>query len=123
MNFRQAPSTTTTILTNCATISLKKALKIDDKPKSLPPPINPLADTDVRFGNFRETNTPSEQMRSLALETINDNYPADQWLQVFTDGSYIGNQANIGAGVFSELLSFFASGGQNRSAFEGEIEA
>ncbi|VDO01252.1 unnamed protein product [Rodentolepis nana] len=26
-------------------------------------------------------------MRSLALETINVNYPADQWLQVFTDAA------------------------------------
>ncbi|VDO14432.1 unnamed protein product [Rodentolepis nana] len=60
---------------------------------------------------------------SLALETINVNYPADQWLQVFTDGSYIENQANVGAGVYSELFLFYAAVGYNRSTFEGEIEA
>ncbi|VDO09853.1 unnamed protein product [Rodentolepis nana] len=69
-----------------------------------------------------KSNTPPEQMRSLALETINANYPADQWLQVFTDGSYIESQANVGAGVYSELFSFYAAAGHNRSAFEGEIE-
>ncbi|VDO13231.1 unnamed protein product [Rodentolepis nana] len=34
-------------------------------------------------------------MRSLALETINVNNPADQWLEVFTDGSYMENQVNL----------------------------
>ncbi|VDO11711.1 unnamed protein product [Rodentolepis nana] len=109
-------------------IELKKALQIDDQPKSLSLPMNPLADIDVvcrtqLLDFFRKSNTPPEQMRSLALETINVNYPADQWLQVFTDGSYTENQANVGAGVYSELFSFYAAAGHNRSAFEGEIEA
>ncbi|VDO02383.1 unnamed protein product [Rodentolepis nana] len=55
----------------------------------------------------------------MAPETINVNYPADQWLQVFTDGSYIENHANFGAGVYSELFSSYAAAGHNRSAFEG----
>ncbi|VDO09566.1 unnamed protein product [Rodentolepis nana] len=70
-----------------------------------------------------KSNTPPEQMRSLTLETININYPADNWLQVFTDGSFIENQANVSAGVYSELYSFNAVAGHNRSAFEGEKEA
>ncbi|VDO02580.1 unnamed protein product [Rodentolepis nana] len=70
-----------------------------------------------------KSNTPPEQMRSLALETINVNSPADQGLQVFTDESYIENHANGGAGVYSELFSFYAAAGHNRSAFEVEIEA
>ncbi|VDO02603.1 unnamed protein product [Rodentolepis nana] len=64
-------------------IELKKELRIDDKPKRLPLPMNPLADTDVvrctqlvdYFGN---SNTTPEQMRPLAFETINANYSADQ---------------------------------------------
>ncbi|VDO09771.1 unnamed protein product [Rodentolepis nana] len=109
-------------------IELKKALQIDDKPKSLSLPMNPLADIDVvcctqLLDFFRKSNTPPEQMRPLALETINFDYPADQWLQVFTDGSHIESQANVGAGVYSELFSFYAAVGDNRSAFEGEIEA
>ncbi|VDN98721.1 unnamed protein product, partial [Rodentolepis nana] len=72
-------------------IELKKELQIDDKPKSLSPPMNPSADTDVAcctklLDFFGKSNTPPEQMRSLALETINVNYPGDQWLQVFTAG-------------------------------------
>ncbi|VDO10783.1 unnamed protein product [Rodentolepis nana] len=91
-------------------IELKKELQIDDKPKSLSLPMNPLADTDVvcytqLLDFFRKSNTPPEQMRSLALETINVNYPGDQWLQIFTE-----NQANIAAR-------------HKRSAIEGEIEA
>nr|CUU00405.1 hypothetical transcript [Hymenolepis microstoma] len=43
---------------------------------------------------------------------IDINFPpkgdSDQWLQVFSDGSYVENQANS-AGVYSELFSFFAS--------------
>ncbi|VDO08809.1 unnamed protein product, partial [Rodentolepis nana] len=102
---------------------LEKELQIDDKPKSLSLPMNPLADTDVVFCTqlldfFRNSNTPPEQMRSLALETINVNYPVDQWLQVFIE-----SQTNIGAGVFSELFSFYAASGLTSSAFEGEIEA
>nr|CUU97480.1 hypothetical transcript [Hymenolepis microstoma] len=65
-----------------------------------------------------KADTPPDQKRLLALETINENYPADQWLQVFTDGSYVESQA----GVYSKFASF-AAAGQNRSAFEGEIEA
>ncbi|VDO05652.1 unnamed protein product [Rodentolepis nana] len=88
-------------------IELKKALQIDDKPKRLSLPINPLADIDVvcctqLLDFFRKSNTPPEQMRSLALETINVNYPGDQWLQVFSDGSYIENQANVGVDVYSQ---------------------
>ncbi|VDO02599.1 unnamed protein product [Rodentolepis nana] len=90
--------------------------------------MNLLADTDVvcctqLLESFRKSNTPPEQMRSLTLETININYPEDNWLQVFTDGPFIENQANVSAGVYSELYSFNAVAGHNRSAFEGEKEA
>ncbi|VDN97342.1 unnamed protein product [Rodentolepis nana] len=109
-------------------IELKKALQINDKPKSLSLPMNPLADIDVvcctkLLDFFKKSNTHPEQIHSLTLETINVNYPGDQWLQVFTDGSYIESQANIGAGDFSALSSFYAAAGHNRSAIEGEIEA
>ncbi|VDO14562.1 unnamed protein product [Rodentolepis nana] len=91
--------------------------------------MNPLADTDVAcctqlLDSFRKSNTPSpEQMRLLALETINVNYPGGLWLQVFTDGSYIEKHANVGADVYSELFPFYVAAGHNRSAFEEEIEA
>ncbi|VDO02337.1 unnamed protein product [Rodentolepis nana] len=45
---------------------------------------------------------------------------ADQWLQVFTDRSYIENQANVGAGVYSDLVSFYAAAGHHRFVFDGE---
>ncbi|VDO02349.1 unnamed protein product [Rodentolepis nana] len=46
-----------------------------------------------------------------------------QWLQVFTDGSYIENQATVGAGVYSEFITFYAAVGHNRSAFEGNKDS
>ncbi|VDO01558.1 unnamed protein product, partial [Rodentolepis nana] len=57
-------------------IELKNALQIDDKSKSLSLPMNPLADIEVvcctqMLDFFRKSNTPPEQMRSLAFETIN----------------------------------------------------
>nr|CDS33247.1 reverse transcriptase [Hymenolepis microstoma] len=61
-------------------------------------------------------------MRLLVLETINVNYPADQWLPVFIDASHVENHANVGAGVYSELFTFSAVAVRNRSAFEGEKE-
>ncbi|VDN98237.1 unnamed protein product [Rodentolepis nana] len=51
------------------------------------------------------------------------NYPADQWLQVFTESQGNVGAANVGAGVYSELFSFYATGGHNRTAFEGEKDA
>ncbi|VDO00316.1 unnamed protein product [Rodentolepis nana] len=61
-----------------------------------------------------KSNTPP--VKRSSLETINVNYPADQCPQVFTDGSYVECQANVGAGVYSELFSVYAAAGHNRSA-------
>ncbi|VDO13411.1 unnamed protein product [Rodentolepis nana] len=89
--------------------------------------MNSLADTDVVYCTqlldfFGKSNTPPEQMRSLA-ETINVKH-TDQWIQVFTDGSYmerltvftdgsyIENQTNVGVAVYTA-----------GSAIEGDIEA
>ncbi|VDO11957.1 unnamed protein product [Rodentolepis nana] len=68
-------------------IELKKALQIDDKPKSLPLPNHPFKDTDVvcctqPLDYFRKSNTSPEQMRPLALETINVNYPKSALLRL-----------------------------------------
>ncbi|VDN97940.1 unnamed protein product [Rodentolepis nana] len=76
-----------------------------------------------KTGEHIKSNTPPEHMCSLALETINVYYPADQWLQVFTHGSYTENQTNVVAGIYSEHSSFYAEAGHKRSAFDGETEA
>ncbi|VDO02328.1 unnamed protein product [Rodentolepis nana] len=70
-----------------------------------------------------EIKHPYEQMRSLALETTNVKYPADKWPQVFNDGSYTENQANVEAVVYHGLLSLYAAVGHNRSAMKEGIEA
>nr|CDS29375.1 hypothetical protein HmN_000871100 [Hymenolepis microstoma]CUU99915.1 hypothetical transcript [Hymenolepis microstoma] len=96
--------------------------------ESLSLPQNPLADNEVQLctkllGHFTKADISPDQMRLLVLESINVNYPVDQWLQVFTNGSQVENHANVGTGVYSELFTFFAATRHNRSAFEGEIGA
>nr|CDS29881.2 hypothetical protein HmN_000905600 [Hymenolepis microstoma] len=98
-------------------LELKKRLQTTGKPESLSLPQNPLANNEVPFctqllGHSMKADTPPDQIQLLALETSNVNYPADQWLQVFTDGSYAENQANVGAGVYSELFTFFTAAGR-----------
>nr|XP_015924861.2 ribonuclease H-like [Parasteatoda tepidariorum] len=50
-------------------------------------------------------------------------YPVDDWLHVFTDGSQFDCHFNVGAGVFSELFSFYVPAGYIGTAFDGEVVA
>ncbi|GBM44442.1 hypothetical protein AVEN_202977-1 [Araneus ventricosus] len=62
-------------------------------------------------------------LRSLALETIEARYPATDCLHIFTDGSQFDCHFNVGAGVFSDLFSFYAPAGFIGTAFDGEVVA
>ncbi|VDO02793.1 unnamed protein product [Rodentolepis nana] len=42
---------------------------------------------------------------------------------VLTDGPYIENQAKVGAGVFSELFSFYAAAERNRSVLLSDSQS
>ncbi|XP_015926284.2 uncharacterized protein [Parasteatoda tepidariorum] len=48
-------------------------------------------------------------------------YPVDDWLHVFSDGSQFDCHFNVGAGVFSELFSFYVPAGYIGTAFDGEV--
>ncbi|GIY50757.1 uncharacterized protein CDAR_476771 [Caerostris darwini] len=49
-------------------------------------------------------------------------YPDPEWLRIFTDGSLLSDNPNGGAGVFSEIFSFYVPVGRG-TAFDGEIAA
>ncbi|VDO07660.1 unnamed protein product [Rodentolepis nana] len=89
-------------------IELKKALQIDERQNaSLNVTIKRLKrkKSPGEDGIHPRANTSSEQMRSLAINVTNANYAADQWIQVFIDGSYIENQANPTGQETKPLLS------------------
>ena len=46
-----------------------------------------------------------------------------QWLHIFTDGSQFDCHLNVGAGVFSDLFSFYAPAGYIGTSFDGEVVA
>ena len=59
------------------------------------------------------------QMRLLTLEIIYTEYPKEEWLQVWTDGSFKADWISIGAGEFCGLRSIYAPVGHIGSAFDG----
>ncbi|XP_042913721.2 uncharacterized protein [Parasteatoda tepidariorum] len=62
-------------------------------------------------------------LKNLALETMAVRYPVDDWLHVFIDGSQFDCHFNVGAGVFSELFSFYVPAGYIGTTFDGEVVA
>ena len=59
----------------------------------------------------------------MTLDTINLRYPEDNWVRIYTDGSKMEKHSNIGAGVYSNLFSFYIPVGHDLSAFDGEVGA
>ncbi|XP_035213786.1 uncharacterized protein LOC118187637 [Stegodyphus dumicola] len=62
-----------------------------------------------------------EQIRTIALETIEQRFPAEEWIRVYTDGSLIDRIPRAGAGVFSKLFSFYIPVGAYSTHFDGAI--
>ncbi|XP_035219802.1 uncharacterized protein LOC118192895 [Stegodyphus dumicola] len=48
-----------------------------------------------------------EQIRTIALETIEQCFPAEEWIHVYMDGSLPDRIQEARAGVFSKLFSFY----------------
>ncbi|GFY20484.1 hypothetical protein TNCV_211161 [Trichonephila clavipes] len=47
-------------------------------------------------------------LRAIALETINTRYPPDEWLYIYTDGSFLDFTQGTGAGVFCDIFPFYS---------------
>ncbi|GBN02684.1 hypothetical protein AVEN_264147-1 [Araneus ventricosus] len=119
-------------------IMKEKALKVLDIRKDLTTPgdiqallkpRNPLEviKVDVKLDLVetihKKRDVAPSILRSLALETIPARYPATDWLHIFTDGSQFDCLFNAGAGVYSNLFSFYAPAGFIGIAFDGEVVA
>lgn len=102
--------------------------QLQENPKKIMKHINPLEIYEVEFNlnllnKICKKDTAPQVLRCSALETIYTEYPEEDWLHVYTDGSYSESCASAGSGVFSKLFFFSASAGKNRTAFDGEVEA
>ncbi|KAJ4446881.1 hypothetical protein ANN_13581 [Periplaneta americana] len=122
---------TTTTITTTTTTTTKKLKEELDIPNLLQPlmiPQNPLqidiiqSEIDL-LEQITKNQHSKENLKQLALETVNIRYPEDYWIRIYTDGSKTDPQENVGAGIFSNIFCFYLPVGYNLSAYDGEIEA
>ncbi|XP_035216426.1 uncharacterized protein LOC118189854 [Stegodyphus dumicola] len=104
---------------------LKNSLGLRNEPELLVPLQNPInlksfwINLDLGQKVMKRNMDPSV-LRALAFEVLNIFYPEPEWLRIFTDGSFLSDGPNAGAGVFSKIFSFYIPLGRG-SAFDGEI--
>ena len=75
------------------------------------------------LSDMKKQDAPPTILHQMALATINERYPQDEYLRIYTDGSLIGKHGKAGAGVHCELFSHYISVGENKTSFDGEIKA
>ena len=71
----------------------------------------------------KKHDTPTVALQKLAIATINERYPPEEYLRIYTDGSLSKIDGKAGAGIHSELFSHYISVGNNRTSFDREITA
>ncbi|GFY71748.1 hypothetical protein TNIN_265891 [Trichonephila inaurata madagascariensis] len=69
-----------------------------------------------------KSNKDPSILRALSLEVLNILYHEPESLRIFADGSLLSDSPNAGAGVFSEIISFYVSMDRG-TAFVSEIAA
>jgi len=68
-------------------------------------------------------DTPTTALQQLALATVNERYPPEEYLRIYTDGSLSKTDGKAGAGIHPKLFSYYISAGSNRTSFDGETTA
>lgn len=68
-----------------------------------------------------KSETSKPVLKALALEAVNNRYPPEEWLHIYTDGSTIDN--NSGSGITCALFSFYQPAGHHTTNFDAEIMA
>lgn len=63
------------------------------------------------------------ELRQATLMTINERFPEDSWLHVYTDGSSNPVSGETGAGYYSKLFQGAVAVGLHSSNFDGEVMA
>lgn len=76
----------------------------------------------INLASNRAEAIPDE-LKSCALETIELRYPANEWLHIYTDGSYLPETNGAGAGWFCRLFEDSLAVGQNATNFDSEVSA
>ncbi|GFS67902.1 reverse transcriptase [Trichonephila clavipes] len=64
-----------------------------------------------------------EELKSSALEMIQQRYPVNDWLHIYTDGSYLSETNRVGVGWFCRLLEGSLAKGKNTTNYNGEVSA
>ena len=72
---------------------------------------------------MKKNNTPTTALQQLALATINERYPPEEYLRIYIDGSLSKTDGKAGAGIYSEQFSYYISTGSNKTNFDGETTA
>jgi len=61
----------------------------------------------------KKNDTPTTALQQLALVTINERYPPEEYLRIYTDRSLTKTDRKAGAGIYSKLFSYYISAGSN----------
>ncbi|XP_035213455.1 uncharacterized protein LOC118187361 [Stegodyphus dumicola] len=90
--------------------------------------LNPLdySFLDVRFDlemKVDKKEMSPEQIRTIALETTEQRFLAEEWIYVYTDGSLTDRIQEAGAGVYGKLFSFYIPVKDSSTHFDGELKA
>ncbi|GFS96318.1 reverse transcriptase [Trichonephila clavipes] len=64
-----------------------------------------------------------EELKSCPLETIEERYPLNEWLHIYTDGSYLPETNGAGAGWFCRLFEGSLAVEKNATNYDGEVLA
>ena len=108
-------------------LELRNSLDLNCEPECIVQPQNPVNSNNFQINldigqTVTKSTTDSTILKALTLEVIDASYPESDWLRIYTDGSLLSDSPVAGAGVFSEIFSFYFPVGVG-SSFDGEIAA
>nr|XP_042897093.1 uncharacterized protein LOC122269208 [Parasteatoda tepidariorum] len=69
-----------------------------------------------------KSHMSDQQLRAIALSAIENKYPRDTWLYIYTDGSLINDEGGARPGVSCDLFSCYSPVGAHSTHYDGEIE-
>ncbi|KAI5725988.1 hypothetical protein M8J77_022473 [Diaphorina citri] len=109
-------------------LKVREEYKIPEGKEHLQITCNPLESFEIEHSTslgmeFRKEDVAPSTAKILALETIHSKYPKESWTHIYTDGSFQNIETGAGAGVTSDLFSFYKGLGRNTTNFDGEVEA
>lgn len=64
-----------------------------------------------------------DELKACALDTIEQRYPPNEWLHIYTDGSYLPETNGAGAGWFCRLFEDSLAVGKYATNYDGEVAA